>query len=149
MSYSYNKWTNSLFYGIIRYNYTNYFKWRFVMEKLKKENGTFLTDEEMKNLQADFLKAGKPIEEYLNINELEGHIFTVLTELVEIVKADVRKNEIIFSLRVGEEFIFETNAIYPLSKMFDKKNKISSLRFYSFLEWCVLKNIDRIDEFFN
>lgn len=119
------------------------------MEKLRKENGTFLTDEEMKNLQADFLKAGKPIEEYLNINELEGHIFTVLTELVEIVKADVRKNEIIFSLRVGEEFIFETNAIYPLSKMFDRKNKISSLRFYSFLEWCVLKNIDRIDEFFN
>lgn len=115
------------------------------MRRIKKTDGTFLTDEEMLQLQREISNASTPIGEYLKFDELEGILLPVLNGFVEIVKAEIKENEIIFELQTGN-FLFESKAVYPLSKKLDKKRKISSSRLMAFLEWQVFKNIDKIIE---
>lgn len=115
------------------------------MEKIRRTDGTVLTEEEIEKIRKEVENSGSPIGKYTKISELEGTFFPVVSGYVEIVKVTRTDTELIFQLRTGN-FLFEKEAVYPLSKELDKKDKILSDRFMSFLEWYVFKNIDKIFE---
>ncbi len=69
--------------------------------------------------------------------------------LVFVQNCIIKDNQITCDLGITDKIFFEKNAIYPLSKRFDKKGKVHYLRFLQFLEWNFLKNIDFITEFFD
>lgn len=111
--------------------------------EIRRKDGTLLTDEDIMRIQEEILNAGTPLKEYVKISKLEESFFPVTGGYVEIVKAIKKEKEIIFTLRTGN-YIFEENAVYPMSKFLDKKDKVCTSRFLTFLEWHMLKNIDKI-----
>ncbi len=115
------------------------------MEKIKKKDGTYLTKKEMKELKKQVKKAGKQIEDFIDIDELEGILFPTIIGFVEIAKVERKKDTLLFDLKFGD-YIFEKNAEYPLSKEYDKETQLITGRFTSFLDWYILKNIDAIIE---
>ena len=115
------------------------------MEKIRKKDGTYLTRKEMKELQKQVKEASKPIEDFIDIDELEGLLFPTIIGFVELAKVERKKDTLLFDLKFGE-FLFEKEAEYPLSKEYDKETKLITGRFMKFLDWHVLKNIDAIIE---
>lgn len=63
----------------------------FIMEKIKKKDGTYLTKKEMKELKKQVKKAGKQIEDFIDIDELEGILFPTIIGFVEIAKVERKK----------------------------------------------------------
>jgi len=116
------------------------------MEKIRKNDGTYLTRKEMKELQKQVKEASKPIEDFIDIDELEGILFPTIIGFVEIARVVRKKETLLFDLKF-REYLFEKEAEYPLSKEYDKETKLVTGRFIRFLDWYVLKNIDAILEY--
>lgn len=110
--------------------------------EIRRKDGA-ITDEDIMRIHEDVTKTATPLKEYEKISKLEGLFFSVIGGYVEIVKAIKNENEIIFTLRIGN-CIIEEKAIYPISEILDKKDKVLTSRFLTFLEWHALKNIDKI-----
>lgn len=117
----------------------------FIMEKIKKKDGTCLTRKEMKELKKQVKKAGKKIEDFIDIDELDGILFPTIIGFVEIAKVERKKDTLLFDLKYGD-YLFEKDAEYPLSKEYDKETQLITGRFTRFLDWYILKNIDAIIE---
>lgn len=117
----------------------------FIMEKIKKKDGTYLTRKEMKELKKQVKKAGKKIEDFIDIDELDGILFPTIIGFVEIAKVERKKDTLLFDLKYGD-YLFEKDAEYPLSKEYDKETQLITGRFTRFLDWYILKNIDAIIE---
>ena len=87
---------------------------------------------------------GNEIKEYIDIKDLKNSYFPVCTTLVLINDVQQIDDKIVFELKFNELVL--KNLEYNKSKYFDKKTKLYSVRFLSFLEWCYLSNIDKIVE---
>lgn len=87
---------------------------------------------------------GTEIKEYIDIKDLKDTYFFVSTTFALINDIKQVNNKIILEVKFNEVVL--KNLEYNKSKYFDKKTKLYSARFLSFLEWCYLDNIDKIVE---
>lgn len=113
------------------------------MREIRKKDGTIVTEKEIEEIRNEVIEACNPLEKSIKFSKLKGMFIYVLSGFVEIVNAEIKENEIIFKLKSGN-CVFANNAKYPLSKFLDEKESICSTKFMAFLEWQLLKNVDRI-----
>lgn len=113
------------------------------MREIRKKDGSLLTEKEIQEIRNEVIQNCNPLEKRMKFSKLEGMFIYIMSGFVEISKAEIKDNKIFFELKCGN-YIFEENAIYPLSDFLDEKESILSTKFMTFLEWQVLKNIDKI-----